>query len=148
MAKPLTSLAVVSLLAWGPFAATAPVPKRLKTTDPTAIVGTWNLVSATYCGQPFESAHGTKWELSADGTAVRDRPNQGVGKAKYTLDPAVTPKQFNWDTEEGNLFLGAYELDRDTLKISLRLDSNGRPTSAADTTNAYVFEFHRAGGKK
>lgn len=124
-------------------ACAAPVPKNLKAADPTAIVGKWELTSATCGGQPYESANGTKWTLAADGTAVRDR-KEGVATAKYTLDPTADPKSFDWHTDEGNTFVGAYSLTGDTFRVSLRLQGSKRPTSDTDTADgAYVFEFKR-----
>ena len=124
------------------LALAAPVPRALKASDATVIVGEWELVKGTYSGQPFESADGTKWTLNADGTAVRDRPKQGRATAKYKLDPAADPKTFDWDTDEGNQFLGVYELDGDTFKVCLRADA-ARPTKLTDTQGSYVFEFKR-----
>ncbi len=123
-------------------ACAAPVPKTLKAADPTAIVGKWELTTATYGGQPYPSAHGTKWTLAADGTAVRDR-TEGVATAKYTLDPKADPKEFDWHTDEGNTFVGAYSLVGDTFRVSLRLKGNKRPASDTDTDGTYVFEFKR-----
>jgi uncharacterized protein (TIGR03067 family) len=121
----------------------APVPKNLKANDLTAIVGKWELTKATYGGQPNESSNGTKWTLAADGTAVRDR-KEGVATAKYALDPTADPKTFDWHTEEGNEFLGAYSLTGDTFRVSLRLKGSKRPKSDADTDDgAYVYEFKR-----
>lgn len=121
----------------------APVPKNLKANDQAAIVGKWELTSATVSGQPYESAHGTKWTLAADGTAVRDR-KEGVATAKYTLDPKGDPKAFDWHTDEGNTFVGAYSLTGDTFRVSLRLKGSKRPKSDTDTADgAYVFEFKR-----
>lgn len=124
-------------------ACAAPVPKNLKANDQAAIVGKWELTSATVSGQPYESAHGTKWTLAADGTAVRDR-REGVATAKYTLDPKGDPKAFDWHTDEGNTFVGAYSLTGDTFRVSLRLKGSKRPKSDTDADDgAYVFEFKR-----
>ena len=140
---------MIPLLALLPLAVAAPVPKSLKASDQAVIVGEWELVKATYSGQPYESAHGTKWTLTAEGTAVRDRPNQGRGTAKFKLDPTADPKAFDWDTDEGNLFVGVYELDGDTFRVNLRSrSSDGRAAKMSDTDNAYVFEFTRVKEKK
>jgi uncharacterized protein (TIGR03067 family) len=138
-----------SVLVFASLAVAAPVPKGLKPSDPTALLGTWELTAATYSGQPYPSAHGTKWTFRDDGTAKRDRPNDGISTAKYTLDPKTNPKAFDWNTEEGNSFLGIYELDGDTFRVCLQYDaSKGRPTAMTDAGGTYQFEFKRAGAKK
>lgn len=127
----------------------APVPKGLKPSDPTALLGTWELTTATHSGQPYSSAHGTKWTFHDDGTAKRDRPDDGISTAKYKLDPKASPKEFDWDTVEGNSFVGIYELDGDTFRVILRYDVKaGRPTGMKDTDGAYLFVFKRVEGKK
>lgn len=121
----------------------APVPKNLKPTDATALPGTWEVTAATYGGDTYDSAVGTRWTLTGDGSAVRDRPTQGRSTAKYKIDATADPKTFDWDTAEGHQFLGVYELDGDRFTVCLRQDKGGRPGKLTDTTGAYVFEFKR-----
>ena len=131
------------------LAVAAPVPKGLKPSDSSVLLGTWELTSATYSGQPYPSAHGTKWTFHDDGTAKRDRPTDGISSAKYKIDPKTSPKEFNWDTVEGNSFLGIYELDGDTFRMCLQYDATkGRPAAMTETSGTYLFEFKRTGGKK
>ena len=68
-------------------ASAAPVPKELRAGDTNRIAGVWKLTTAKYGLEDFESAVGTKWTLGADGAALRDRPNEGLGKATFKLDP-------------------------------------------------------------
>jgi uncharacterized protein (TIGR03067 family) len=131
-----------SALVLAPLALAAPVPKALKRADAAAIVGEWEVTAATYGGDDYPSAVGTKWTLKDDGTAVRDRPNQGLATAKFEIDPKADPKAFDWHTGEGFTFLGVYELDGDTFKVCLRADA-ARPTKLTDTRGSYVFEFKR-----
>lgn len=120
----------------------APVPKELRAGDEARIVGVWHLKAAKYGDGDYDSAVGTKWTLGADGKALRDRPNEGLGKATFKLDPKAAAKGFDWVTDEGNTFLGVYELDGDSLRVTL--NSGARPTACKPADGAYHFEFRRA----
>ena len=121
----------------------APVPKELRAGDAQRIAGVWTLTTAKYGQEDYESAHGTKWTLGADGKAIRDRPNEGIGKATFKLDPKAGVKTFDWITEEGNTFVGVYELDGDRFKVILVVNTRERPTVCRPTEGGYCFEFQR-----
>jgi uncharacterized protein (TIGR03067 family) len=130
------------------LAISAPVPKALQASDSTRILGKWELTTATYSGQPYASAHGTKWTFHEDETATRDRPNEGIAKANYKLNATSEPKEFDWNTAEGNNFVGIYELNSDSFRVCLRSASNdNRPTSMDDTEGCFVFVFKRLESK-
>ena len=124
-------------------ATAAPVPKELRTGDLRRIAGAWTLTKAHYGEADFDSAIGTKWTLSADGQALRDRPNDTVGKATFKIDPGAGVKTFDWMTEEGNTFRGVYELEGDTFKVILKIEGGDRPRVCKPTDGAYCFEFRR-----
>jgi uncharacterized protein (TIGR03067 family) len=121
----------------------APVPKEVRAGDDQRIVGVWTLTKAKYGEGDFDSAVGTKWTLGADGKAIRDRPNEGVGKAKFLIDPTVAVKTFEWITDEGNTFVGVYELDGDRFNVVLVVKGRDRPTACQPTEGGYYFEFKR-----
>ncbi len=125
-------------------ASAAPVPKELRAGDANRIAGVWKLTTAKYGLEDFESAVGTKWTLGSDGAALRDRPNEGIGKATFKLDPRAGVKAFEWNTEEGNIFHGVYELDGDRFKVLLTIKAGERPTVCRPTEGMYCFEFRRA----
>ena len=117
------------------------MPKELRTGDERLIVGVWQLKVSKIGETDYESAIGTKWTLGADGSAIRDRPNDGIGKATFKIDPKATPKSYDWNTEEGTTFLGVYELEGDTLRVTLT--TGERPTVCKPSGNNYYFEFRR-----
>lgn len=121
----------------------APVPKEVRAGDDQRIVGVWTLTKAKYGDADFESAIGTKWTLGADGKAVRDRPNEGVGTATFLIDPKAAVKTFDWITGEGNAFVGVYELDGDRFNVVLISKGRVRPTVCQPTEGGYFFEFKR-----
>ncbi len=136
--------AILLLLLPCPPAFAAPVPKELRGTDAERIAGVWKLTTAKYGLEDYESAHGLKWTLGADGRAIRDRPVEGIGKATFKLDPKAGVKTFEWITDEGNTFHGVYELDGDRFKVVLVLKGAVRPAGVRPTEGAYCFEFLRA----
>ena len=136
--------AVPLLLLVGLPAFAAPVPKELRGTDADRIAGVWKLTTAKYGLEDYESAHGTKWTLAANGTAIRDRPTEGIGKATFKIDPKAGAKTFEWNTEEGSIFYGVYELEGDRFKVILSVNSTDRPKVCKPTEGAYCFEFQRA----
>ena len=119
----------------------APVPKELRAGDEMRIVGVWQLKVSKIGDADYATAIGTKWTLGADGKAIRDRPNDGIGKATFKIDPKATVKAFDWITEEGNTFLGVYELDGDTFRVAL--STGARPTACKQNEGGYYFEFRR-----
>ena len=125
-------------------AVAAPVPKELRAGDLQRITGAWTLTKAHYGEADFDSAVGTKWTLGSDGHALRDRPNDTVGKATFKIDPGAGVKTFDWMTEEGNTFRGVYELEGDTFKVILKIEGGDRPRVCKPTEGAYCFEFRRA----
>ncbi len=120
----------------------APIPKELRAGDEMRLVGVWHLKSAKFGDGDYTTAVGTKWTLGGDGKALRDRPNEGLGKAEFKIDPKATVKAFDWITDEGNTFLGVYELDGDTFRVTLA--TGARPTACKPGEGAYHFEFRRA----
>jgi len=136
------ALALILLTALPIFA--APVPRELRGSDERRIVGVWKLMSAKYGLEDYDSAKGTQWTMAADGSAIRDRPNEGVGKATFKIDPKAEVKAFDWVTAEGNTFHGVYELDGDRFRVLLTLKGGNRPTACRPTEGMYCFEFQRA----
>lgn len=127
------------------FAEAAPIPKELRANDQSRIAGRWKLVSAKFGEAEYQNAVGTVWTLAADGSAIRDRPNEGIGKAKFAMDPSLDVKSFDWNTDEGNVFLGIYELDAEHFKVLLAAKGadSKRPTKLEPASGAYLFEFQR-----
>jgi uncharacterized protein (TIGR03067 family) len=119
----------------------APVPKELRAGDEMRIVGVWHLKVSKIGDGDYTNAIGTKWTLGADGKAIRDRPNEGIGKADFKIDPKSPVKSFDWITEEGNTFLGVYELDGDTFRVAL--STGARPAACKPSDGGYYFEFRR-----
>ena len=139
----LTPFALVWLIFCSAATSAAPVPKELRGGDLQRIAGVWTLTKAHYGEADFDSAVGTKWTLGADGRALRDRPNDTVGKATFKIDPGAGVKTFDWMTEEGNTFRGVYELDGDRFKVILKIEGGDRPRICKPTEGAYCFEFRR-----
>jgi uncharacterized protein (TIGR03067 family) len=92
------------------LALSAPVPKAIKRAVNDSPVGQWEVIAATYGGNEYPSALGTKWTLKDDGNAIRDRPQEGISTATFTIDSQADPKTFDWQTAEGFTFHGVYEV--------------------------------------
>ena len=135
--------AIGFILLTAPPLIAAPVPKEIRAGDDQRIVGVWTLTTAKYGDTDFESAVGTKWTLGADGKAIRDRPNEGVGKATFQIDSKALVKTFDWQTGEGNTFVGVYELDGDSFNVVLIAKGLVRPTVCQPTEGGFYFEFKR-----
>ena len=121
----------------------APVPKEVRAGDAARLLGEWHLTEAKY-GEADYAAIGTKWTFGADGKALRDRPNEGLGTAAYKIDPSAAAKTFDWETGEGTLFHGVYELDGDAFKVVLVLGTEERPAACRPIEGGYHFTFRRA----
>ena len=129
-----------------PLAFAAPVPKELKKTDDSAILGTWDMVVHSNNGgqggpQPV------KWRLEPEGKAFIMNPNDTpIG---FKLHPEMSPKGFDWKWPN-TLHMGLYELNGDTLKVVISSGaSTERPTELKPGPNVIYCEFKRAAeGKK
>ncbi len=126
-----------------PLALAAPVPKELKRTDATAILGTWQMVVQSNSGGPA-TPEAVKWRLESDGKAFIMNP--GDTAIGYKLHPGLSPKGFDWQWPT-SLHMGLYELDGDTLKVVITSGaSTVRPTELKPATGVIYCEFKRIAG--
>lgn len=99
-----------------------------------ALKGTWQMVSGTRPGNVAIPEDEVKqFTMVIDDSTLthrKDGKDYG-GPRSYTIDPAKTPKEIDLEYKEGAAAgarrLGIYELDGDTLKISLG-SPDRRPT--------------------
>jgi uncharacterized protein (TIGR03067 family) len=112
----------------------APVPKELRAGDEMRILGVWHLEKSKY-GDGEYGAIGTVWTLGPGGKAIRKRPNEDPGEVAFKFDPKAPVKTFDWDDS----FLGVYELDGDTLRVTL--GTGTRPTACKPGDSVYYFVF-------
>ena len=119
---------LAALLLVGPLIA-APVPKALKKNrDNSKIVGVW------------EDSPGSRscWIFNDDGTAGAGDPTNPAWKALYKIDPDQTPKHIDWSQDAGkSWYLGAYESDGETLKISFGTSGSGIRPTTVDKGNGF-----------
>ena len=119
------------VVACGSVLVAAPVPKALKRgSDAEGIVGAWE-----------ESPNAKSfWVFFADGMAGVGDPVNPQLKALYSIDPSQTPKHLDWSQDGGkSWYLGVYELDGDTLKISFGGGGNGIRPPTVDKGNGFQF---------
>ena len=127
-------LALLLLFA-APVALAAPVPKELKKSGLSRLVGSWKQ----------EAPDVNTWKFSADGTAaITDKlGNKSVG-IKFAIDPNTDPVTFDWVCPWGKWY-GVCELKGDAFAIYVRR-SNGQPTmrnmelKAAPGVEVYRFQ--------
>jgi RNA polymerase sigma factor (sigma-70 family) len=101
--------------------------------DEEKILGTWIYVSVEARGNkvPEEEIKEAKVILAADGkfTAMI---RKGEKKGTYKLDPAKKPKAITITNDQGNMHLGIYKLEGDSLTICMHEeDGADRPTEFA-----------------
>jgi uncharacterized protein (TIGR03067 family) len=113
----------------------APVPKQLKNTDRTSILGDWE--------EPPEKAR--VWWFKEDGTAGGGDLPTPTRKGQYRLDPTANPKTLDWSTDNGKTWqLGLYSLENDTLKVNIAKDTKGvRPETLVETEQTYAITATR-----
>jgi uncharacterized protein (TIGR03067 family) len=95
--------------------------------DEKKIQGTWLLVSGERHGKAFsdEVVKGVQLEFSQDVLSTKNRDR--VSRAKFKLHPDTTPKGIDLDMD-GNVGLGIYKLEGDTLTILHGEVGDERPT--------------------
>lgn len=122
---------LVLLLACAAVAVAAPVPKAVKKKgDADLIVGEW-------VDSPGAQS---VWLFREDGTAGVGDPVNPACKAVYKIDPNQTPKHLDWSQDGGRTwYLGVYELDGDSLKISFGGGNSGTRPPTVDKNNTFQF---------
>ena len=110
---------VVSMLFAVSTAWAAPVPKELKKGDLGRLAGVWVRTGSSLNGGDRAPADGSSWKFDTRGNAAVlyqvAPPREGV---RFRLDPAASPKTFDWIAPWGSWY-GVYELDGDTFTVYL-----------------------------
>ena len=135
---------IALLLLASPLAFAAPVPKELKRTDETAILGTWRVMR--YCAYNEDRVIPlTLWRFDGAGKGQFWNPT-GRQDMAYTLlppDGAKSPNGFDYGWDHFKM-KGLYRLDGDTLKIAMNNDGGKvRAADLAPGKNTWYWEFER-----
>jgi len=125
-------LLIVSFVVTLPLAVSAQGEKKASP-DLMLIQGIWKIVSYKRDGKAADEPVGTIAEFS-EGMVTITRKNGDKKEAKYTLDPSVTPKQFDLTIErdgESEVAQNIYKLHGDKLTICFSEPGRdlGRPTT-------------------
>lgn len=80
------------------------------------IQGEWLLISGERHGEVFSDNLIGKVRLTFSGSSLKTAKSDGVTEATFTLHPEMNPKGIDVDMD-GNLGLGIYRLDGDTLTL-------------------------------
>lgn len=126
---------VVLLIASFPALA-EPVPKELRKSRASRIVGTWLQ----------DAPDVNTWRFAADGTAtITDRLGKKTAGIKYAIDDGADPLAFDWVCPWGSWY-GVCELKEDTFAVFIRR-SNGkmamRNLELKATPGVEVYRFQR-----
>lgn len=99
--------------------------------DLAGLQGHWSMVSVERDGQAYPGGPGSTRVAEGDETTVTVG-GQLFMKAKFTLDPAKTPKAIDYAVTggpySGQRQLGIYELHGDTVKFCFAVPGKDRPT--------------------
>jgi uncharacterized protein (TIGR03067 family) len=108
--------------------------------DTAQLQGEWTMVAGERDGQPFPAdfLKGSKRVAKGDETTVMLQ-GQLLLKAKFTLDPAKSPKTIDYAVtggpHTGKTQLGIYELGGDTVKFCFSIPGKERPTGFSTKPN-------------
>jgi uncharacterized protein (TIGR03067 family) len=108
--------------------------------DKAQLQGEWTMVSGKRDGHAFpaEFLQGSKRVTKGDETTVTLQ-GQLFMRAKFTLDPAKSPKSINYSVTggpyAGKTQLGIYQLDGDTVKFCFSIPGEERPTAFSTKPN-------------
>ena len=126
-----------AVLALGALAAPASAQPGAQKEDQARMQGTWVLIGGRLGGRDLSADEARAAEVTL--SIRKDRISftaKGVTSdsiARFTLDPAKTPKQIDAEDIEGQgkgtKNRGIYALEGDVLKLCLRDKTNGRPGS-------------------
>jgi uncharacterized protein (TIGR03067 family) len=78
--------------------------------------GDWLLISGERHGEVFSDNVIGKVRLTFGGSSLKTAKSDGVTEATFTLHPEMNPKGIDVDMD-GNLGLGIYKLDGNTLTL-------------------------------
>ena len=137
--------ALVFLLVATPLFA-APVPKELKTSDASAILGTWQVVRYSAYNEERVLPE-THWRFEGEGKGEFWNPGSRQEMAYALLAPeaARSPNGFDYSWDHFKM-KGLYRLDGDTLTIALNNDGGKvRAAELAPGKNTWYWEFKRVG---
>jgi uncharacterized protein (TIGR03067 family) len=84
--------------------------------DIDRIQGEWALVGGERHGKTFAEETIKSVTLTFDGGVLKTAKADGITEATFTLHPETNPKGIDLDMD-GNLGLGIYKLEEDTLTI-------------------------------
>jgi uncharacterized protein (TIGR03067 family) len=130
--KKTTNTLLIGLIAFIFTSARAEDTESAKA-DKARLQGEWTMVSGERDGTPFPAnvMNDSKRVTQSDETSVTVQ-GQLLMKAKFTLDPAKTPKTIDYSVTDGpyagSAMLGIYELDGDKAKFCFSIPGKERPT--------------------
>jgi uncharacterized protein (TIGR03067 family) len=122
--------------------AAAPAPKEKARPDPSP-VGAWVPESVTVSGRPTEA--GTdRWEFRPDGSWAMSNRGQPAAAGTFTQDPKASPATLDLtDSTNGQTNLCRYQVDGDTLTLSVSHDPANRPANLEPGRKVTVWVFRR-----
>lgn len=122
----------------------APALKEKPAPEPT-LIGEWIPESVSVNGNPAES--GTdRWMFAADGTRAVYTRGTAVDSGTFTFDPKGSPSTVDLSSPAAGRppNLCRYQLDGDTLVLSVGHDPGVRPADTQPGPNVTVWVFKRA----
>lgn len=126
----VTALALTFLLAANPPANQDKAVKE----ELDKLQGTWRITSLEMDGKPIPQEFLKEAKIIVKGDKFESRvgvPYTGTVKIDPTQKPKTIDLVFESGPEKGNTSLGIYELDGDTWKICLGVNTMERPTEFA-----------------
>jgi uncharacterized protein (TIGR03067 family) len=110
------------------------------TKDKAQLQGEWSMVSGERDGQAFPADFMQHSKRVAKGDEITVTiQGQLFMKAKFSLDPAKTPRAIDYSVTGGSYAgkaqLGIYQLDGDTVKFCFSIPGKERPTAFSTKPN-------------
>ncbi len=130
-------LHLLALIVIGLVVGTALSQDKAGKTDQDKIQGTWTFVSGERGGKPLPDDDVKDRKISFAGNKMKMKNKDQEREVTFKLNPDKKPKEIDVDFD-GQMGMGIYQLDGDTLKVAHGELGDPRPTEFASKADSKV----------